>query len=156
MIWLDALAFAKHEWPRLAVAGCIVFGFLFLRGCRDNATLSAKLAACEAKPPVIQVQTVMVKSKCAGTAIVEPVAGSPCPKVALSFDGSSDVAASQTQTAQGGNPCPVLPSIGLWIGGGYLGTPYVNAGVQWKAFQVEAKRGPVEWGGEAKYRLLAF
>lgn len=148
--------FIGAHWAKLSLAAACLFAFTTFKGCSANADLSARLAACEAKPPVVQVQTVTVKQKCAGTATVEPVPGSPCPKVALTFDGSTDTAVSQTQTAQAATPCPTVSDLGLWVGGGYLGTPYLSAGLQYKAWQVDAKRSLVEWGGGVRYRLLAF
>lgn len=146
--------FVKAHWPKLGWAAPVLL-VTTVKGCVGVADLGAKLAACEAKPPVIQVQTVTVKERCIGKAEVIPQADSPCPKVTLMLDGSSDVATSQTQTAQAGTVTETQ-AFGLWLGAGYIGTPYVSAGIQWRDWQVDAKRSLDGWGGGVRYRLIAF
>ena len=155
LLWRDFTAFIGEHWRTAFLIAAPVLMLTQINSCNANASLRSKLAVCEAKPPVIQVQTVTVKERCAGRAEVIPEAGSPCPKVTLTLDGSSETATSQSQTAQA-TTCPPIPAGALWIGGGYLSTPYASVGLEIGDWQAEIKRSLTEWGGEAKYKVADF
>ncbi len=140
--------FLKAHWSKLALAFACLFAFTTAKGCATVSDLSAKLAACEAKPP----EVVTVAAKASQLVKVVYRDGSPCADVTASNESEASATVAQAVPT----PCPVPPSIALWLGAGYLGVPYLSAGVQWQAWQVEAKRSLDSWGGEAKYRLLAF
>jgi hypothetical protein len=145
---IEAIEFVKAHWQKLGVGLAALFAFTTWQGCTRNLELNAKLIACETKAP--QVVTVAAKAKQDVRIVYRD--GSPCPDVTATNDSEAVATVAEAKPL----PCPSVPTVGLWIGGGYLGTPYVSAGVQWKAVQVEAKRGPLEWGAEGKYRLVSF
>ena len=128
----------------------VLFVALWGRSCVQSNALSLELEACKAKPPVIQTVT----AKALQTVKVVYRDGSPCADVEATNDSSVSVTQTASTTPQNG---PRTPSNGLWVGGGYIGRPYVSAGLQIGALEVHGQVTPLlDYGGGVSWRAFAW
>jgi len=140
-----ALDFVREHWARIGSGLAVLFWLLLIRGCAENAQLSAELKACLAKPPQVQYQTVTVTAKAVQSVRIIYRDGSPCPDVLADNSTETGVSVAQGQesvpTSQpGGKKGPLSVSVGaafyqggayLALGGGYwLETPLGDMGLE--------------------------
>jgi hypothetical protein len=145
----------SQYWGHIGTALAVLLAMACLRGCGREAGLRRELDACLAKPPVVQTQTVTVKEKCSGSAVVKYREGSPCPDVSLAVDSANDVAVSQTQTA-------AASIVARDVDGLYLGPIYGSAGplaggiVQQGAWAVSGAGWVNAWQVGLAYRAVTW
>jgi len=174
MWWLKVVAIAKPvlDWawenrhkasPVLAVLFCV----LWLRGCGALTICEASLENRDEDLALALEQSEKVEANCKGKVVIKSVphvvAGAtifqPCPEVTVDFEGNGGATSTQAATASA-KDSPVQPiesgSRGIFVGGGYYGSPYVAAGVQWGPWAIQGQGNMLSWGGQATYQVLKF
>ncbi len=152
MIWAEIgvkiLGYLKQYWAQACGVGCILFLLLWARGCGQNKILQAQLIACQTQAP----QTLTATARAETKLIYKYVQGQPCPDVEL-----TQVAASTaTESAPKQSICPQESKLGIWLGGGYLAGPMGSVGVQYGSWSADGLIGIGNYGGQVRYRVLAW
>lgn len=161
--WLE-----KNQDKIWQAAACLFF-VLWVRGCGQLADCQKGLANSKTTATVLAEQKSKVEANCKGKVVVKPAASSvdaagktifvPCPEVVVDFEGhgGSDTAQAASATATVAPPaCPKGATGGLFLGGGYIDTPYVAVGIQVGPVSVQGQRSLLSWGGQATYRLITW
>lgn len=150
---IEGLAVIREHWGKISTLLAGLFCWLWAGSCQANLELSAKLDACEAKPPVVQYQTVTVTAKARQEVRIVYQPGSPCPDVASVNDSDMSAFVSQSQTAQASESAPKRGPWSVSLGGAaYNGGAYTIFGggywLTWKPMDTGLQvRGvfPLAW-----------
>jgi hypothetical protein len=124
-----ALDFVREHWARIGSGLAVLFWLLLIRGCAENAQLSAELKACLSKPPQVQFQTVTVTAKATQSVRIIYRDGSPCPDVLADNSTETGATVAQGQSSQSGATQRILGPWSVTAGGAiYRGGAYIALG----------------------------
>lgn len=146
---LLALGWLKDNVKHLGFPLAVLFCGLWLRGCGALAECQDKLAqpvqvvatqgATQTAKASVRVQIVYRDREVpAGDAVTPSWKPLPCPEVNLEADSSGEQVHWQSAAVvpQKG---PSAPQQAIFLGGGYLASPYLELGYRYKDFRVNGK-----------------
>lgn len=144
MTWLTLKAWIlEHRRPIGACMVCFSLGWFAHRPSCPPAQASA--TATQAQSGKVEVRYIQRP----------PKPGQPCPEIEVvsTMEGSQ----GQTATAEAKAPPPLLPSLAVPLGIGYLETPFISAGLRYDRATLEALYGlNGAWGGKLSWEAVRF
>lgn len=153
------LTFLKSYWREIGCALAVLFSVLFFRAQGALGECQASSSTKTESLSTSQAQTSTAKASI--RVIYKTVAGQPCAQIETETiveaqntqnqaQNTSVTASTGVQNGSAGH------SGGLFVGGGYLGAPYAQIGIQIGIFQAYGVSKGTEHGGGAAVRVLSW
>lgn len=154
------LSFLKSWWREIGCALGLLFAVLLFRAqgalsqCEGNAKVPTTVSATQA-------QAVTSTAKALVRIVYRQVAGQPCPQIEaeaiVEAQNTQNQAQNTSVTASTGGQNGARTAFnGIFLGGGYLGAPYAQIGLQIGSVQVYGMSKGTEHGGGIAFKVFGF